>query len=162
MLLVVLPLSRAVRRSLEGAQFGGILDAPQWTRTPRTEGSTRPSTLDAPCRCVRGRPDRPFYAGLRTHRTHRTNWLLSNFCHAVSSACSVELSELRSWAAAFQCAGNGRSPLTQTVFGGPQVLPGTLIKRSVWESFGRVATRIGRHHPHRHPPAPLCDSLPDD
>jgi hypothetical protein len=33
--------------------------------------STRILTLDTPRRCVRGRPDRPFCGGLRTHRTHR-------------------------------------------------------------------------------------------
>ncbi len=67
--------------------FRGGCDAinlvrPSGLEPPRRTVSTRPSTSFRGRRCVRGRPDRPFCAGLRTHRRHRTNWLLSEMCHA--------------------------------------------------------------------------------
>jgi len=46
---------------------------PSGLEPPRRTISTRPSTLSTIARYVRQRPDRPFCAGSRTHRTHRTN-----------------------------------------------------------------------------------------
>jgi hypothetical protein len=46
---------------------------PSGLEPPRTKRSTRPSTLYARRRWVRGRPDRPFCAVSGTHGTHRTN-----------------------------------------------------------------------------------------
>jgi site-specific DNA recombinase len=49
-----------------------ILVRPSGLEPPRGKLPTRPSTLFAHAIYVRPRPDRPFCAGLRTHRTHRT------------------------------------------------------------------------------------------
>jgi site-specific DNA recombinase len=45
---------------------------PSGLEPPRRTISTRPSTSSAREICVRPRPERPFCAGSRTHRTHRT------------------------------------------------------------------------------------------
>ncbi len=62
----------ASRHSWRGGFSPRMMVRSSGLEPPRTIRSTRPSTLSTPARYVRRRPDRPFCAVSRTHRTHRT------------------------------------------------------------------------------------------